>query len=71
MAGHREKRPCACRCNCSSGSDDNVSNKTDVSAHILGSAHNSIDLWVSTPNKTKWFFVEKEMMEGNERTGTD
>ncbi len=71
MAEHREKRPCTCRCNCSSSSDDNVSNKTNLSADILGSTHNSFDLWDSTPIKTKWIFVEKEITEGNERTGTD
>jgi hypothetical protein len=34
----------------------------------LGDTHNSIDLWVSSPVKTKWIFVEEEV--GNERTRT-
>ena len=58
MVVRDDKRPCACGCDCSCGCDDNVSDKTSVSAHILGSTHNSIDLWVSTPRKTKWSFVE-------------
>ena len=63
MAEHREKRPCTCRCGCGSSSNDNVSNKTSVSTHILGGTHNSIDLFLHTPNKTKWTFVE-EKVEG-------
>ena len=63
MEDRHEKRSCTCRCNCSSDSDDNVSNKTSVSTHILGSTHNSIDLFLHTPYKTKWTFVE-EKVEG-------
>ena len=71
MADRHEKRSCTCRCNCSSDSDDNVSNQTSVSTHILGSTHNSIDLYVSTPRKTKWTFVEnmeEEMKNERQRT---
>ena len=59
MEDHLEKRSDPCRCNCSCECHDSVSDKTRVSTHILGSTHNSIDLWVSTPSKTKWTFVEE------------
>ena len=68
MAVRDEKRPCTCGCNCSCECNDNVSNKASVSAHILGSTPNSINLWVSSPAQTKWIF--KEEMK-NERTRAD
>ena len=68
MVVQDDKRPCTCGCNCSCKCNDNVSDKACVSTHILGSAHNSIDLWVSSPAKTKWIF--KEEMK-NERTRAD
>jgi hypothetical protein len=70
MVVQDDKRPCTCGCDCSCGCDDNVSDKTSVSTHILGSAHNSINLWVSTPTKTKWLFVEEEEVK-DERTRAD
>lgn len=51
---------CDCVCDCNSSGNDNVSVEDITSAHILGSTHNSIDLWVSTPAKTKWSFVEEK-----------
>ena len=59
MAGLDEKGSDFCGCNSSCKCHGSVSDKTRVSAHILGSADNSIDLWVSTPSKTKWTFVEE------------
>ena len=63
MEEHRDKRSCSCGCDCGCKRNDNVSNKTSVSTHILGSTHNSIDLYVSTPTKTKWTFVEEKVEE--------
>ncbi len=66
MAVQDEKRPCTCRCDCGCRCNDNVSDKTSVSAHILGGTHNSVDLWVSTPSKTKWTFVDEEEVKQKE-----
>ena len=63
MVTQDEKRSCTCGGDSSCGCDDDVSNKTSVSTHILGSTHNSIDLFLHPPNKTKWTFVE-EKVEG-------
>ena len=68
MAKLREKRPINGGCGCGCGCHDNVSNKTSVPTHILGSTDNSVDLYVSTPVKTKWIFKEEIK---NERTGPD
>ena len=68
MAVQDDKRPDGCVCDCSCGCNDNDVNKAVRPAHILGDTHNSIDLWVSSPVKTKWIFVEEEV--GNERTRT-
>ena len=68
MAKLREKRSINGRCDCRCGCHDDVSNKASISTHILGSTNNSIDLYVSTPVKTKWIFKEEIK---NERTGTD
>jgi len=49
---------CSCKCH------DNDNGKANSTSHILGSINNSIDLYVSTPTKTKWSFVgdmEKEV----------
>lgn len=67
MAVQDDKRPSACGCDCGCGCDDNVSDQTSVSAHILGSTHNSIDLWVSTPSSTKWIFVDEEEVNDERR----
>jgi hypothetical protein len=53
---------CSCRCHV------NDVDKKRVSVHLLGSTHNSVDLYVSTPSETKWIF--KEEMK-NERTRAD
>ena len=45
-------RDCSCECHA------NGIGKTGSTTRILGSALNSIDLYVSTPSKTKWIFVE-------------
>ena len=45
-------RNCSCECH------DNDNGKADSTTHILGSVNNSIDLYVSTPPKTKWIFVD-------------
>ena len=72
MAVQDEKRPCTCGSDCGCKRNDNVSDKAHVSTHILGSTHNSIDLWMSTPRKTKWSFVEEvEEKVRDERTRTD
>ena len=71
MADRHEKRSCSCGCDCCDVSDDTLSNQTSVSTHILGSTHNSIDLYVSTPPKPKWTFVEnmeEEMKNERQRT---
>ncbi len=66
MAVQDEKRPCTCRRDCGCQCNDNVSDKASVSAHILGGTHNSVDLWVSTPSKTKWIFVDEEEVKQKE-----
>ena len=55
-------------CDCSCGCHANGIGKTGSTTRILGTAHNSIDLYVSTPPQTKWIF--KEEMK-NERTRAD
>ena len=45
---------CDCSCKC----HDTGIGKAGSSVRILGSANNSIDLYVSTPAKTKWIFVD-------------
>jgi len=55
-------RDCSCECH-----TDGIG-KAGSTTRILGTAHNSIDLYVSTPPKTKWIF--KEEMK-NERTRAD
>ena len=57
MAGVDE-RPSNGVCNCSCRCHDNGIGKTGSTTHILGNTHNSIDLYVSTPTKTKWIFVD-------------
>jgi len=54
---------------CSCGCHDNGIGKTGSTVRVLGSTHNPIDLYVSTPARTKWIFVddmEKEIKD--ERT---
>ena len=45
-------RNCSCECHA------NGIGKTGSTVRILGSVDNSIDLYISTPPKTKWIFVD-------------
>ena len=54
MAG--DERPCICDCDC--GCNDVFGDKGDTTVRILGSVDSSIDLYVSTPPRTKWVFVD-------------
>ena len=59
-------RNCDCSCH------DNGIGKTGSTVRVLGSTPNPIDLYVSTPARTKWIFVddmEKEIKD--ERTRAD
>ena len=53
-----DERPDPCGCNSGCGCHDDGNGKTDRTIRILGSINNSIDLYVSTPTKTKWSFVD-------------
>jgi len=50
-------RDCSCQCH------DNGIGKEGSTVRILGSVNNSIDLFVSTPPKTKWIFVDNVEQE--------
>ena len=50
-------------CDCSCGCHANGIGKTGSTTRILGTAHNSVDLFVSTPAKTKWIFVDNVEQE--------
>ncbi len=52
------ERPSNSVCNCNCKCHDNGIGKTGSTTRILGSVNNSIDLYVSTPAKTKWIFVD-------------
>ena len=52
------ERPSDSVCDCSCECHATGIGKTGSTTRILGSAHNSIDLYVSTPTKTKWIFVD-------------
>ena len=57
---------CSCRCH-----DDGIG-KTGSTTRILGSVDNSIDLYITTPPKTKWIFVDNMEQEvKDERTRVD
>ena len=53
-----DERPSDSMRNCSCSCHDNGIGKTDSTTHILGSVNHSIDLYVSTPTRTKWIFVD-------------
>ena len=62
MVGTNERpsdgvRHCSCRCH------DTGIGKAGSTVRILGSVDNSIDLYVTTPAKTKWIFVDDEERE--------
>ena len=68
MADDNE-RPCCCSCDCGCESHGSGIGKTGSTVRILGNTHNSVDLFVSTPAKTKWIFVEDVEQEvKDERT---
>jgi len=50
---------CDCSCQC----HDNGIGKAGSTTRVLGSTHNSIDLFVTTPPKTKWIFVDNVEQE--------
>ena len=57
MAGADERSSsgvCDCSCQCH---DDGIG-KTGSTTRVLGTARNSIDLYITTPPKTKWIFVD-------------
>ena len=63
------ERPSDSVCDCSCRCHDNGIGKTGSTVRILGSVDNSIDLYVSTPPKTKWIFVgDMEQEVKDERT---
>ena len=51
------ERPSDSVCDCSCRCHDNGIGKTGSTVRILGSVDNAIDLYVSTPPRTKWIFV--------------
>ena len=51
-----DERPCDCDCDC--GCDDVGSSKDNLPKRVLGSINHSADLYVTTPPKTKWIFVD-------------
>ena len=52
------ERPCCCSCDCGCKCHDTGIGKAGSTTRILGSTYNSIDLYVTTPAKTKWIFVD-------------
>ena len=59
------ERPSNSVCDCSCKCHDTGIGKAGSSVRILGSARNSVDLYVSTPAKTKWIFVDDVEREVN------
>ena len=60
-----DERPSDGVCDCSCGCHDTGIGKAGSTVRILGSVNNSIDLYVSTPAKTKWIFVDDVGQEVN------
>ena len=54
----KNERPSNSVCDCSCECHDTGIGKAGSTGRILGSVNNSIDLFVSTPAKTKWIFVD-------------
>ena len=54
----KNERPSNSVCDCSCECHDTGIGKAGSTVRILGSVNNSIDLFVSTPAKTKWIFVD-------------
>ena len=61
----KNERPSNSVCDCSCECHDSGIGKNDSTVRILGSVDNSIDLYVSTPAKTKWIFVDDVEREVN------
>ena len=59
------ERPSDSVCDCSCECHATGIGKTGSTTRILGSTYNSIDLYVSTPPKTKWIFVDDVGQEVN------
>ena len=57
------ERPCCCSCDCGCKCHGAGIGKTGSTVRILGSVDNSIDLFVTTPPKTKWIFVDNVEQE--------
>ena len=53
-----DERPDNSVCDCSCKCHDNGIGKRGSTVRVLGSVNNSIDLYVSTPPRTKWIFVD-------------
>jgi len=66
MAG-QDERPNDSVCNCNCKCHDTGIGKAGSTTRILGHTHNSIDLYVSTPPKTKWIFVDNVEQEVTNR----
>ena len=52
------ERPDNSVCDCSCKCHDTGIGKRGSTVRVLGSANNSIDLYVTTPPRTKWIFVD-------------
>ena len=50
---------CSCRCH------DTGIGKTGSTVRVLGGVDNSIDLYITTPPKTKWIFIDDAEKEVN------
>ena len=61
------ERPSNSVCNCNCKCHDTGIGKAGSTTRILGHTHNSIDLYVSTPPKTKWIFVDNVEQEVTNR----
>ena len=59
------ERPSDSVCDCRCGCHDNGIGKRGSTVRVLGSVNNSIDLYVTTPAKTKWIFVDDVEREVN------
>jgi hypothetical protein len=53
-----DERPENCDGDCDCQCDSHNNDEGYVTIRILGSVNHSPDLYVSTPSKTKWAFVE-------------
>ena len=66
------ERPSDSVCDCSCECHAIGIGKTGSTTRILGSVDNSIDLYITTPPKTKWIFVDNMEQEvKDERTRVD